>query len=202
MIIRQKINMLIVFLSTLIALFLHITNILGVWPVLFFFVMFNLIYLIFYRDTRLKIAYHVVMILYMSGYFIYFYQLIRDPEILLLFRAFMDFGSVAIIIIAFVITFTDESKHFVNQFLIIIAFWAVTFYSTFTLQNLYYIEAIFGPNRTDIENAVMAFRVIGFVFWGLFAFVHAYLIYRSDERLQRKEYMERKRIEDINQMYY
>lgn len=199
---RQKINMLIVFLSTLISLILHITDIFGQWPVILFFIVFNLVFLIFYRDTRLKIAYHVIMILYISGYFIFFYRLIRDPDITMLFRAFMDFGSVALVIVAFVITFTDDSKKFVNQYLLIIALWAVIFYSTYTLQTLYYLRAIFGPDRASIENALMAFKVLGFVLWGLVAFTQAYLIYRSDELLQRRDYRKQKHLEKINNMYY
>lgn len=202
MIKRQKINMFIVFLSTLIALYLHITNIFGVWPVLLFFIVFNIISLIFYRDTRLKIAYHVVMIFYFSGYFIFFYRLIRNPEFTILFRAFMDFGSVTLVLIAFVITFTDTQKKFVNPLLLIISLWAITFYSTFTLQNLYYLQAIFGPDRTDIENAHMVFFIIGYVIWGLLAFVFAYLIYQSDELLQRKEYRKKKRLKEIDDMFY
>lgn len=199
---RQKINMLIVFLSTLIALFFHITNILGAWPVIIFYIGFNLVFLIFYRDTRLKIAFHVINIFYISGYFVFFYRLINDPQLAILFKAFMDFGSITLVIVAFVITFTDGTKKFVNQFLMIIALWQVVYYSTFTLQTLLYIEAIFGPDRVSIENALMAFRVSGFIFWGLTAFAHAYLIYRSDELLQKREYQEKKRIEEVNLMYY
>ena len=199
---RRNINMAIVFVSTIIAIILHTTFIAGILPIIPFFLAFNIICLLYYRESRLIIAYHVTMIFFISGYYVYFGQLINDDGLLTLFRAFMDFGSLIILLISFVLTFTSRIKKFVPQGLLIIAIWAFVFYSSTTLVITGYIAAIVGPNPFDIEQAIMAFRIVGIVIWGLLGFLQIYLIAQFDRSLKRKNYRAQKRVDQINEMYY
>ena len=199
---RQTQNMIIVFLSTALSLILFITGYVGIWPVMILLMGFNIIFLIYYRDSWLKNAYHITMMLYISGYFGYFYQLIHHQDVLVLFRAFIDFGSMALIIISFVITFTDRTHKIVNSLYVFIAVWAMTFYSNFTFQHIYYLTAFFGPSYSNVAAAIQIFQIIGLVLWGSLSLIYAYMIYHSDQLLQKKHANQQKQIEQINQIYY
>lgn len=199
---RKNINMLIAFISTILAILGHITGIFGVIPVIFLFLGFNIICLISYRESRLFIAYHVIMILYICGYYVFFYGVVSDPQIANLFRAFMDFGNFILVIIAFALTFTYEKNRKIVQGLFLIVVWALVFHSTYTIVILNNIAAFVGPERIPIERAQSAFYIAGLILWGLIAFLQVYLINAFDLELTRREFRTQKRLKDIDEMYY
>ncbi|QWC00343.1 hypothetical protein KHQ88_01885 [Mycoplasmatota bacterium] len=200
---RRNINMIIVFLSSIIAAVLWFLGIVGVIPVILCMVLFNLISLIYYGETRLVIAYHIVTILMITGFFVTSYGLIPQEDLALLFMSFMDIGSFALFFISFGIILQNRMKLSLERIMMLITVYNIIFYTSTRFTILGYVVGFFRtPELNSVENIVLVFTIVNYVFMFIIAFVQAFLIYKFDERLSRREYLEEKRIKKIEKLFY
>ena len=196
---RRTINIIIIAIATLLAGF---SQALLLPVVIIFMAAFNIICLIYYRKTRLIIAFHVVNIFLISGFFVRVFNLVPDQGILLLFSAFMDVGSFALFFVTFGILLQNKIEKRVERAMMFVTIYYIIFYTLTRFQIINYLNIIFSPVRADMLQAVQTFFIINYVFIGIVGIVQVYLIIKFDEYKTRDDYREQKRLQEIENMFY
>ncbi|MFP4479084.1 MAG: hypothetical protein ACLFPM_06580 [Candidatus Izemoplasmatales bacterium] len=200
---RKYINMTIVFLSTVLAgllWFLGFSNLLIVAGLM---VVFNIVSLIFYRETRLIIAYHVVTIFIIIGFFVSYFRLVTTEELWLLFRSFVDAGGFAIFFISFGIVLQNRTKVTLEVMLMVITVYNLIFYTSNRLTIMNYLVGFFRTTSfNSVERIIFSFNITNFIAMFIIAFIQVYLIYKLDKRLEKQEYLHHKKIQRIEDNFY
>jgi len=196
---RRNINIAIVSLATILAIY---TQAVMHPSVILFLLAFNIIGLIYYRESAFIIAYHVTSMFLITGFFVYVMGLVSDPGVFLLFRFFVDGGGFAIIIVAFIVILQNRSEKGIERSMMVIALVYYIFYTFTRFQTMAYLETLFSPVARDVNNALGAFFVTNLVFVAIVGILQVYMVIRFDIRKERREYLEKKKKLEIDQMFY
>jgi hypothetical protein len=196
---RRNLNIVIVSLATLLAIY---TQAVMHPSVILFMLAFNIIGLIYYRESAFIIAFHVTSMFLITGFFVFVMRLISDPGLFLLFRFFVDAGGFAIIIVAFIVILQNRSEKGIERSMMLVALVYYIFYTFTRFQIMAYLETLFSPIARDVNNALGAFFVTNLVFVAIIGILQIYMVIRFDIRRERREYLEKKKKLEIDQMFY
>ncbi|MDA3931149.1 MAG: hypothetical protein PF513_00275 [Tenericutes bacterium] len=200
---RKYINMTIVFLSTILAGVFWFTGIVGYLPIAGLMIVFNIICLIFYRETRLIIAYHAVTIFIIIGFFVTAYQLVSTEEVWLLFRSFVDVGGFAIFFISFGILLQTKTRLSIERLLMTLTVYNILFYTSNRYVITGYLVGFFQTNEAGTVNRIISsFNITNFVVMFFVALIQVYLIYRFDKRLTKRGFLEDRKQQRIEDKFY
>lgn len=169
---------------------------------LIFLISFNIICLIFYRRTRAIVAYHITTIFLMIGYFFTIYGISPDRDFAMLFSAFVDVGTFAIIIVPFIIILKNENESRIEAFMMITGVLRVIYYTSTKFQIMYYLEVFFYPNFVNVRVALRTFSLSNFVFLGIILIMQVYMIQRFDFQTRKEIRLARKHKQRVQEMFY
>jgi len=199
---RKTRNILIVLVGVGLSIFLRLFNFNWAIPIIISLVIFHIISLIYYRETRLIIGFHVTAIFLITGYFVYYGQLIDDPQVSLLFRAFDDFGSWILFFLAFGIILQNKTSRFIERSLMVITIFYIIYYTQTRFQIINYLYTIFYPIQRDINNALGGFLAAQYVLLAGIAVLEAFLVSHFERRLSKRKYLEKKHQQEVQEMFY
>lgn len=197
---RKTINISIIAITTILA---GLTQYF-LFPYAFiFFWSFNIISLIMYRETPLMVAWHITRMLLITGFFVTLYGLFRnDYSMSLLFMSFMDAGAFVLFLISFGIILQNKTTKRVERFMMVITIFYIIFYTMTRWQIIAYIEVLFSPVNQDIQNGIYAFIITNYVLIALIGLIEIYLVTVFDGYLDKRIYLEKKRIDTIDKLFY
>jgi len=195
--------MTIVFISTILAGVIWFFGFDSLLLVAGLMAVFNIICLIFYKESRLIIAYHTVSVFIIIGFFVTAYRLVNTEDVWLLFRSFVDVGGFAIFFISFGILLQAKTKLSIERLLMTVTVYNLIFYTSNRLRILNYVIGIFRTTEAgSVDEIIMGFNIANFVVMFFIALIQIYLIYRFDKRLEKREYLNGKRLARIENNFY
>lgn len=196
---RRNLNITIIAIASLLAIltqiFMHPITII-------FMVAFHIISLIYYRETAMIIAYHVMGIILITAYFVFGFGLVADPDIFLLMRFFVDAGGFAVIITMFIVVLQNKTEKGIEKTFIYTGVFYYMFYTFNRFQIMGYIETIYYPIQRNINNALGVFFVVNLVFLALNGLLQIYAIIRLDFRKRKRAFLKEKKAREIEQLFY
>jgi len=156
---RKRIIFLIITLSALISIFLLET--LGLKSgllILVFMIPFNIISLIFYRESKLITTYHVMQIISLSGYLL-MYQF--PGEYFRFFGLISFLGIIITIILAFGTILQNKTFKFNERGFIYFSIFTLLFYSMYTPYLLNLLKNFFGPDPIALKSTESVYYFLG-----------------------------------------
>jgi hypothetical protein len=166
-------------------------------PILFFilYVPFHVISLIFYRDSKMITAYHILQIIHLFGYFMIFQT---NSQYFRLFGIISFFGVILTAIVAFGVVLQHRTDKFNERTMMWLTIYSLMFYSLYAPLILNLFTNFFGPDPLAIRRTVEVFLIVQMILYAVNIVLQLVSIHNNEINIYFKKEAKR-RAEEQNQ---
>ncbi len=198
---RKRINIIIIIVSTIAFVVLYAMGVNNPLILTLLTIPFYLINLIYYRETRLFIAYNFVTIISLVGYFFFVFYVTSFP-LNLVIQAMTDIGKFIYFFLMFGIVLQNKIDKKIERILIYLTLFNIVFLSLSIFTVSGFIAGFVSYERLTQLSTLVFLNVVFLVLYFLNAFVKIYVVIVLDRRKTYRINREKIRQEKIKNSFY
>ncbi|MFW5795271.1 MAG: hypothetical protein ACOCV1_07305 [Bacillota bacterium] len=198
---RKRNNIIIIIITTITFIILHLTGVTNPFILSLLVIPFYLMNLIFYSETRLFIAFNLVTIISLIGYF-FFIQYNNIYPINLIFMAMTDIGKFIAFFLMFGLVLQNKINKHVERIIIYLNIFNYIFLSLTRHSTARIIANFIGFTRDVQETTFIVFEIVFIVLYLAASGLKIYTITILDRRKSFRIRKNKRRQEKIENSFY